>query len=281
MRRKRTVKPTRYRSAAVAMFFVVSGIAAIAVLAAEWRESVVGVELDVRGTSITTMESIRQAAGICDTSNLASLDLLDIREQLLKNPFIRDVQLTRNPPQTLQVDVVERKPIAVLLNVQTRDWLLDEDGFVLPAAHASTVHDLPVITGIDRGVRDLKPGVRMVNEQVLKGLQALKSIRDIDPELAHLFSEINLEHDRDLMLYTMEGGVPVILGSTARLTEKMRAFRAFWENVAMKYDPTSLEYIDLRWNDQVVTRWRESGNVPKSIEADSVFIDTTSMRIID
>ncbi|MBE0643463.1 MAG: cell division protein FtsQ/DivIB [Bacteroidetes bacterium] len=281
MRRKRTVKPTRYRSAAIAMFFVVSGLAAIAVLAAEWRESVVGVELDVRGISITTKEGIRKAAGICDTSNLASLDLLDIREQLLKNPFIRDVELTRDPPQTLRVDVVERKPIAVLMNVQARDWLLDEDGYVLPASRAATVHDLPVITGIDSDVRDLTPGVRVVNKQVLKGLQALKSIRDIDAELAHLFSEINLDHSRDLVLYTMEGGVPVILGSTTRLTEKMRSFRAFWENVAMKYDPTSLEYIDLRWKEQVVTRWRQSGNVPQSVEADSLLVDTTTVKVME
>ncbi|MFA6233064.1 MAG: cell division protein FtsQ/DivIB [Bacteroidota bacterium] len=288
MRRKRTVKPTRFRSAAVAMFFVVSGIAAIAVLAAEWRESAVGVVLDVRGISITTKASIRKATGICDTSNLASLDLLKIRDKILDNPFIRDVELTRDPPQTLRVDVIERKPIAMLLNVQARDWLLDEDGFVLPSPRGTTVHDLPVITGVDDGVneltpgaKELKPGLRVVNVQVQKGLQALKSIHAIDAHLAHLFSEINLNSRRDLVLYTMEGGVPVILGSPARLPEKMQAFRAFWENVAMKYDPSSLEYIDLRWKEQVVTRWRDSGNVPQSAAADSLLADTTTARIIE
>ncbi|MFZ1728806.1 MAG: cell division protein FtsQ/DivIB [Bacteroidota bacterium] len=288
MRRKRTVKPTRFRSAAVAMFFVVSAIAAIAVLAAEWRESAVGVLLDVRGISIATKENIRKAAGISDTSNLASLDLLAIRGKILENPFIKDVELTRDPPQTLRVDVTERKPIAMLLNVQARDWLLDEDGFVLPASHKPAVHDLPVITGVNDGVheltpgaKELKPGLRVVNVQVQKGLQALKAIHSIDPGLAQLFSEINLDNKRDLVLYTMEGGVPVILGSPARLPEKMRAFRAFWENVAMKYDPSSLEYIDLRWKEQVVTRWRASGNVPKSAEADSLLSDTTNVRIIE
>jgi cell division protein FtsQ len=288
MRLKRTVKPTRFRSAAVAMFFVVSGIAAIAVLAAEWRESAVGVLLDVRGISITTKENILKAAGIRDTSNLASLDLLRIRDKILENPFIKDVQLTRDPPKTLRVDVIERKPIAMLLNVQTRDWLLDEDGFVLPASAMPTVHDLPVITGVNDGVRELTPGakelmpgVRVVNVQVQKGLQALKSIHGIDPALAQLFSEINLDNRRDLMLYTMEGGVPVILGSPARLPEKMQAFRAFWENVAMKYDPSSLEYIDLRWKEQVVTRWRSSVDAPRSAEADSLLADTTNVKVME
>ncbi len=281
MRRKRTVKPTRFRSAAVAMFFVVSGIAAIAVIAAEWRESVVGVDLDVRGLSITSRETIRAAAGISDTSNLAALDLLEIHNKILENPFIRDVVITRDPPRTLRVDVIERKPIAMLLNVHARDWLLDEDGFILPASRTVTVHDLPVITGVESDMRRLAPGVRVLDRRVQKGLQALKAIRGLDAELVHLFSEISLEHERDIVLYTMEGGVPVILGSTERLYDKMRALRTFWENVAMKYDPSSLEYVDLRWKEQVVTRWRQAGGIPANAGADSLAADTSAMTNIE
>jgi cell division septal protein FtsQ len=170
--------------------------------------------------------------------------------------------VTRDPPRTLRVEVVERTPIAMLINVQSCDWLLDEDGVVLPAAQGITVHDLPVITGVGDVATALTPGVRIVHRRVLQGLQALKAIRSIDPRLLHLFSEISLEHARDLVLYTMEGGVPVILGSPERLSEKMQAFRTFWENVAMKYDPASLEYVDLRWKEQVVTRWRDAGSTP-------------------
>ena len=54
MRRKRSVKPARFRSVGIAMFFVVSAIAAIAVIAAEWRQNATGVDLDVRGISITS-----------------------------------------------------------------------------------------------------------------------------------------------------------------------------------------------------------------------------------
>ena len=290
MRRKRTVKPTRFRSASVAMFFVLSGIAAIAVIAAEWRESVVGVDLDVRGLAIVPAAQIREAAGISDTSVLASMDLMRVRETILKNPFIRDVQVTRDPPRTLKVEVTERTPLAMLINVQSRDWLLDEDGFVLPASRAAadalTAHDLPVITGADGQLRELKPGVRVVDRRVQKGLQALREIRAVDPKLLHFFSEISLGSERDLVLYTMEGGVPVILGAAARMAWKMRAFRSFWENVAMKYDPASLEYIDLRVKEQVVTRWRDAGSAPRFVgdqaaEDSLVTLDSTGVRIIE
>ncbi|MBR9978766.1 MAG: cell division protein FtsQ/DivIB [Bacteroidetes bacterium] len=272
MRRKRSVIPTRFRSATVVLVFVLGGIVAVAVLAAEWRASVVGVELDVRGISIVPEDFIRSAAGVSDSSVLASMDLLAIRDTILENPYIRDVRVTRNPPRTLRVDVRERTPIAVLINVQSDDWLLDEDGYVLPTARSASVHDLPVITGIDDRIGTLRPGVRIVERRVMKGLQALKSVRAIDDKQMHLFSEISLEHDRDIVFYTMEGGVPVIFGTATKLTAKMRAFSVFWENVAMKYDPTSLEYIDLRWKDQVVTRWRRTDNAPRA--ETSVGIDT-------
>jgi cell division protein FtsQ len=264
MRRKRSVKPIRFRSATVALVFVLAGIAGVAVLAAEWRASVVGVELDVRGLSIVPEEFVRTAAGVSDTTVLASMDLLAIRDAMLDNPYIRDVRVTRNPPRTLRVDVFERTPVAVLINVRSKDWLVDEDGYILPSAGSATVHDLPVITGVGEHITDPEPGVRLVHRKILRGLQALKSVRAIDDRQMHLFSEISLEHQRDIVLYTMEGAVPVILGTATRLQEKMRAFRVFWENVAMKYDPTSLEYIDLRWKEQVVTRWRRTGNAPRS-----------------
>lgn len=288
MRRKRTVKPVRYRSAAVALFFVLSGIAAIAVIAAEWRESVVGVDVDVRGLAIVEPEQIRQAAGIADTSVLATLDLLAIKDKILQNPFIRNVELMRDPPRTLTVRVTERRPLAMLINVQTRDWLLDEDGYVLPPQRGTrslAAQDLPVITGADQSVGRLAPGVRVLERRVQRGLQVLRDIRAIDTKLLHLFSEIHLAQPRDLVLYTMEGGVPVILGQGDRLPEKMKAFRTFWENVAMKYDPASLEYVDLRWREQVVTRWRDANSAPSEAEVDSTTLalisDTTAPRIND
>lgn len=278
MRRKRTVLPARHRSVGIAMFFVVSAIAAIAVVAAEWRESVTGVELDVRGISITSPESITAACGITDSSSLSTIDLLEVRRRILANPFVRNVDLMRDPPRTLIVDVVERKPIAMLINVQAGDWLVDEDGYVLPAIHAPEVYDLPVLTGA-YDLRELKPGVRIVNRKVQKALLVLKTARAMGSGMMHLFSEINVSQKRDLVLYTMEAAVPVLLGPAYRVEDKLRAFSTFWENVAMKYDPASLEYVDLRWNSQVVTRWRSSSPAPElTLAADSLAIDTLLIK---
>jgi cell division protein FtsQ len=269
MRRKRTVKPTRHRSVGIAMFFVVSAIAAIALVAAEWRESVTGVLLDVRGVSITSEAAITEAVALTDSSSLSTIDLLEVRRRILANPYIRDVDLMRDPPRTLVVNVSERTPIAMLINVQAADWLIDEDGYVLPAVHAPEVYDVPVITGAS-DLRSLKPGVRIVSKKVHKALQVLRTARGMGGGIVHLFSEVNVSQKRDLVLYTIEAGVPVLLGPVLHVEDKLRAFNTFWENVAMKYDPASLEYVDLRWNNQVVTRWRGATHVPEQPDTSDV-----------
>ncbi|MCB2206293.1 cell division protein FtsQ/DivIB [bacterium] len=275
MRRKKTVKPTRFRATGVVTFFVLAGIAGLAVLAAQWRQGVQGVDLQVKGLHIVTEAQIRKAAGVSDTSALAELDLLTIRRAVLDNPFVKDADVQRAPPRTLRIDVLERTPIAMLLNVQAKDWLIDEDGFVLPAVHSAAVHDLPVLTG-SADVQDLKPGVRIRNPRVQKALQVLKTAAAIDPAMMNMFSEVNLDQRRDLVFYTMEGGVPVIFGSTRNKEDKLRSFAAFWENVAMKYDPTSLEYVDLRWKKQVVTRWRDASSAPEQAQVEYAALPDTN-----
>ncbi|MCZ7558071.1 MAG: cell division protein FtsQ/DivIB [Bacteroidia bacterium] len=273
MRRKRTVKPTRHRTVGIAMFFVVSAIAAIALAAAEWRESVTGVVLDVRGVSITSKAVIADAVALNDSSSLTTIDLLEVKRRILANPYIRDVDLMRDPPRTLVVNVTERKPIAMLINVQAADWLVDEDGYVLPAVHAPEVYDVPVITGAG-DLRVLKPGVRIVSKKVQKALQVLRTARGMGGGIFHQFSEVHVAPKRDLVLYTIEAGVPVILGPVVHIENKLRAFNTFWENVAMKYDPAALEYVDLRWSNQVVTRWRGTTDAPAQAEQS----DTLAVR---
>ncbi len=278
MRRKRTVKPNRYRSVGIAMFFVVSAIAAIAVVAAEWRSSVTGVELHIRGVRITTVQDIRAAVALNDSSRLADLDLLAIRERIMRNPYVRDVDVMRDPPERLIVEVKERVPITMLVNTQGRDWLVDEHGYVLPMAKVIAGYDVPLLTGMTPS-REIRVGTRIIDRKVQRALQVLRAMRGMDKTLWTMFSEINISRDRDVLLYTLEAGVPVILGPPQRIEEKLLAFRAFWENVAMKLDPSSLEYVDLRWKDQVVTRRRGTPMPDDTAASDSTAVDSVAVQL--
>lgn len=258
------------RSAGLALFFALLLVAALAVVADQWRHSVRGVHLVVEGAVNTSAARVRRMAGLTDSTQLADLDLMTVRRAILGDPFIRDAEVRRDGAGVLYVRLEERRPVALLLNVDAQDWLIDVDGVVLPPRHAPAVNDLPVITGAE-ALGGLKPGMRVLDARLQHALQFLRVAAETDGGMLPFFSEISIRERRDLVLYTLEAGVPVIFGGLERAADKLRSFRAFWINVAMKGDPEDFEYIDLRFDRQVVVRRRSAGPVTTA-PADSMTI---------
>jgi cell division septal protein FtsQ len=56
------------------------------------------------------------------------------------------------------------------------------------------------------------------------------------------------------VLFAAEGGVPIIFGR-GELASKIARLEVFWNDVARARGPQNLQYVDLRYQDQVVARW--------------------------
>ena len=84
------------------------------------------------------------------------VDLQALRGQLLELSWVEDARVSRQLPDTLVIDVVERKPHA-LLKTADRLALIDEDGHVLEPATMARAKGRLVIGGWDAGrhVREL------------------------------------------------------------------------------------------------------------------------------
>jgi cell division protein FtsQ len=239
--------------ALVAMILVCGSLA---VLADQWRRHAVGVTVDIRGTVHARAKELLLRASVPDSAILADIDLLLIKKRIEQNPFIKEAVVFREPPSRLIIDVTERKPAALLVNVQSADWVLSEDGVVLPFASTVQAQDLPAITGWS-GSAVVKPGALVTDPRLLEALAVIAAIREAGGSAPDMFSEISVERKHDMILYTLDGGVPVIVGSAADIESKFRGFRVFWETIATKHDPDALEYIDLRFKDQLVARWND------------------------
>ncbi len=85
------------------------------------------------------------ALGEIDRSML-SLDLGGLRNRIVKLGYVKDARISRRLPDTLVVDIVERRPAAVWQN-QGRLSLIDETGAVLSAVDVRSVPDLPLVVG--------------------------------------------------------------------------------------------------------------------------------------
>ncbi|API59289.1 hypothetical protein BSL82_08170 [Tardibacter chloracetimidivorans] len=93
------------------------------------------------------------AAALDQPSNAMPLvDLQQIRERLLAQPWVADVSVSRRLPDTLAIRVVEREPMALWQN-QGVVHLVDANGVALQPVDARNWPDLPLIVGPDANLQ--------------------------------------------------------------------------------------------------------------------------------
>jgi cell division protein FtsQ len=104
----------------------------------------------VEVTGIDRMERLTVYAIALDQHSMAMplVDLDKVRGQLLQYGWIEDARVSRRLPDTLVVDIVERKPAAIWQH-NGRLSLIDSKGVVLEAVALDAMPDLPLLIGKD------------------------------------------------------------------------------------------------------------------------------------
>ncbi|MCH8684673.1 cell division protein FtsQ/DivIB [Pedomonas mirosovicensis] len=82
------------------------------------------------------------------TNSMLTIDLDDVRARLLENPWIQEVSVSRRLPDTLNIVVQERKPVA-LWQTQGRLSVIDVYGRVLETERLKQFAKLPIVVGAE------------------------------------------------------------------------------------------------------------------------------------
>ena len=101
-------------------------------------------------TGLTHMDrlTVYSAALDQDTSAMPLVDLEAIRQRLLRHGWIADARISRRLPDTLLVDIVERRPAAIWQH-RGRLLLVDAAGVPLAPVKLDAMPDLPLVVGPD------------------------------------------------------------------------------------------------------------------------------------
>ena len=109
-------------------------------------------EIRINGISRVQRDWVLKAMDIKPGANLFRLDEEKMEKALLKDPWIRDVRISRDLPHTLVVTVKERRPIGVVTNGSTA-LLMDESGKVFKDAGPGETKGLIKIRVNEAGFR--------------------------------------------------------------------------------------------------------------------------------
>jgi cell division protein FtsQ len=102
--------------------------------------------VEIKGAQKVPQLQIYNIAFDQPTTAMPLIDLQATRERLLRFGWVREARVSRRFPDTLVVDIVERKPAAVWQHNQQLA-LIDMDGVVLEPVRMDAMPDLPIVVG--------------------------------------------------------------------------------------------------------------------------------------
>ena len=225
----------------------------LVVFANLWKANLKVKRVTVEGNRIVETAEITQLIKVPKNTQLQDVDLMAVRRDILSHHFIKEVVVERDLPATLKVTIKERVPLAIINT--TEILYLDEDGVVLPHSMSKQLFDLPVLTGMPEGI-SLTPGAMIKHPDIQEALQILATSRLVNKDLYHMISEVRLRNGGDIVLYAAEWGVPIIFGR-GEIANKLVRLESFWNSVVREHGSHDLQYVDLRFDDQVVVRWNK------------------------
>lgn len=149
---------------------------------------------------------LRELLALHPGTNILSLDLEQLAEQVVADPWVAKATVVRVLPDSLEVSVTEHEPAAVLL-LAGRLMLVDEEGAPFKELASGERGRLPVITGFDDA--DLATRPEVMKPRVRRALDALAAYRD---KLRPRLSELHVGETGELTLYTAEMGTQLRMG---------------------------------------------------------------------
>jgi cell division protein FtsQ len=166
--------------------------------------------IKVVGAQTLRPEAIRELAGLDGSTNVVHLDTDAVAGRLLSNPWIASATIERDLPETLVVQVVERRPVATV-PAMGEGSILASDGSVLPATDA-----VPALPKMHAALGVPDDAQRMAAAALLSAL---------DPVVAGRVRDITVGQD-GLVTMRLRDGVTVDAGEVGQEEAKAAALRA-------------------------------------------------------
>ncbi len=205
-------------------------------------------DIRVSGNYFTGEEEIINALEIETGTPLDSLSYLEVIERVESVPYIRRADLDVSAAGRMRINVTERQPGALLAGGDM-DSYVDEDGV-----------RLPVITGKSKDVPLLYLPASEVRADSVSGdafevlSEFMAAVRS-DMLTYNTISEIGYDREEGVVALSEENTVRLVFGHE-NFERRIKNWRGFYTEIIPEKGMQNMRRVDLRFENQVVTRER-------------------------
>lgn len=224
----------------------------IIVLANNWRNKTLISKITIKGNITISENDILIAAGLKadSTINLDELNEVFIRDRVAKHPEIKKVVVSKEPPSELIIEVVEKKPIAIVIK-SNEIYLIDDEQEIFPIKNYDKAFDLPIINGLGTDDRKNKADINTA-------MNFLKAAYEKGKYIQNLISEVNMKDSSKIIVKTNDKLTSfyfkrVDQNANEYYKPKLELFKRFMdEEVTLR--SVNCEYVDMRFSNQIVAK---------------------------
>lgn len=196
------------------------------------------------GQKYVGLDYLRQASGIGEQQNLVTLPVGRIAKSLMRNPWIKKVEVQRRLPHTVNITISERVPVA-MIEVAGDGYLVDGTGMVMAGC---PVDQLKEISRIHGGKNPPVIGEIVSNARVMECVKILDGM----PVAMRRLLALGNPYDGRGPVFICTLGFNVVYGSSKDAARKNEVMEAILTDV--KNNRRRIAYVDLRVPDSPVIR---------------------------
>ncbi len=203
-------------------------------------------EIRVSGTKQLSPQEVVALADLKKGVNIFKTNLIKAKERIAVHPLVKQVEISREFPATIVIEITERKPIGL---IPDRGWfvVVSEDGAYLARVNNLSSINLPIITGVKTGSSG--PGQKIADERLKTALDYLKAT---PLNIRAAVSEINVSDLNNIRMFTIDKA-EVRFGDSARINEKIQLYQ---EVISQNYQ-SRIQYIDISYKGNPVIKFIE------------------------
>ena len=179
--------------------------------------------------------------------NMMAVDLEEWRHKVLESPWVEDAAIRRMLPGSVDVNIVERRPIGVG-RIGSTLYLIDQHGIVIDEygpIHAE--FDLPLIDGLAANGSTSAHGPAVHEDRAVLAGRLMASLQE-RPELAARVSQIDVTDPHNAVVI-LEGDTVLIRLGTDQFVERLQSYLDVAST--LRGQVPQIDYVDVRFGERV------------------------------
>ena len=194
-------------------------------------------EINFSGNANVSAEQLKQLGGMDAYSNLVTMPVGRIARSMENNPWVKDVKVQRHLPHTVNIAIVERKPVG-LFDYTSDAYLLEDDGFAIGKVPSDQFKELPRVYAGE--VPAPVVGSKVSDKKVLDCLAVLGGM----PQKLRDTLLMGNPFDGRGPVFVSRNGYNVVYGRPTQMSRKNEVLEAILTDV--KNNNRKIAYVDVR-----------------------------------